>query len=131
MTNKQPNITSKNINLIGSLVSSIMRNQPTLEPVQSMPMDAIAQMLYDKDPAYREDAAANHPLMTYQRGLDQEALFRNVDRRLDLGAKYTYGGNPNDPDRYFRNPEGYALTAKDMLDRAKFSNSPSLIGRMQ
>ena len=131
MTNKQPNITSKNINLIGSLVSSIMRNQPTLEPVQSMPMDAIKQILYRADPAYKEDAAANHPLMTYQRGVDQEALFRNVDRALDLGAKYTYGGDPNDPDRFFRGSDGYSLNAKDMLDRAKFSNSPSLIGRIQ
>ena len=123
--------------IMAQLIPSIMKNQPTLEPVQSVPDDAIAHMLYRTNPAYRKDLAENHPLNTMQRGLDYDAYDRNSGRIDAVGREYTYGGSPNDADntlypnayagyRDFVEPYDstyqYGLNAKGMLDRAKFSN---------
>ena len=120
--------------ILAQLIPSVMKDQPTLEPVQGMPDDMIAHMLYNTDPAYREDLSKNHPLDTMQRGLDYDAYDRNYDRRAAVGRDYTYGGSPRDADRTLY-PKAYAgyrefvnpstqtgLEARQMLDRAKFSN---------
>ena len=123
--------------ILAQLMPSVMKNQPTLEPVQSMPDEMIARKLYNESSDYRKDLAENHPLNTMQRGLDDEAYERNWNRKQELARGYTYGGSPNDADntlypnayagyRDFVEPYDstyqYGLNAKGMLDRAKFSN---------
>lgn len=117
--------------ILAQLIPSVMRNQPTLEPVQSVPDEMIAEKLYHEDPVFRQAVRANHPLMTYQRGYDVESA-NTTNRILKEAAKeYTYGGsqdlypNKNVGYRYFSEDDGfgmYGLDAREMLDRAKFSN---------
>lgn len=108
--------------ILAMLMPSVMRNQPTLEPVQSMPDEMIEQNLYHEDPAFRKLAKNNNALAIYQRGWDVDSANAQNQMLRDAAENYAYGGNPNDLHRYFRNPDGYSLNAKDMLARAKFSN---------
>jgi hypothetical protein len=109
--------------ILAQLIPSIMKNQPTLESVQGMPDDMLEQMLYNQDPAFRKLANNNNAFAVSQSGWDVDSA--NAQNRMLRDAateNYTYGGNPNDPDRSFRGSDGYSLNAKEMLDRAKFSN---------
>jgi hypothetical protein len=134
MSKKNDNLEFAKI--LAQLIPSVMKNQPTLEPVLSMPKKAIKNMLYRTSPDYRKDAKENTALMTYQRGLEYEPLARNWDRENEVAKEYTYGGSPNDADntlypnayaayREFvepRNGSQHGLSAAEMLARAKFSN---------
>jgi hypothetical protein len=134
MSKKNDNLEFAKI--LAQLIPSVMKNQPTLEPVLGVPEKAIKNMLYRTSPDYRKDAQENTALMTYQRGLEYAPLARNWDREIEAKKEYTYGGSPNDADntlypnayagyRDFVEPRsGYqhGLSAAEMLDRAKFSN---------
>jgi hypothetical protein len=129
MSKKNDNLEFAKI--LAQLIPSVMRNQPTLEPVQSMSDEMIAQKLYNEDPVYKQAIAANHPIMTYQRGRDWEADLTKNRMLKEAGQDYTYGGsqdlypNKNVGYRYFAEDNGYGmfgLDANDMLARARFSN---------
>jgi hypothetical protein len=121
MSKKNDNLEFAKI--LAQLIPSVMKNQPTLEPVQSMSDEMLAQKLYNEDPAFRKLANNNNAFARSQSGWDVDS-FNAEDRMLRDAAteNYTYGGNPNDPYRSFRDSDGFSLRAKQMLDGAKFSN---------